>query len=183
MIEWIEILLHVAAVLSYVVFGISTFSLSFQRATFTTSLIYLVRDLIEFNDHFSKVAEPGWNPFQKLGIMITKPGKKNFGPSARCPSQREISVITSFSLLKLGLEAIFEVMFWASWRSTIGPGAIFPSSLTQILEIWSQNQFFPPGSLEDGCLPERRILPQFPNKAFLSIVFKTKVAPNDQKTY
>ena len=43
-------------------------------------IYYVVRDLIEFNDHFSKVAEPGWNPFQKLGIMITKPGKKKFLP-------------------------------------------------------------------------------------------------------
>ena len=78
--------------------------------------------------------------------------------------------------------AMFEVILCASWRSNIALEAIFYSSLTKILEIWSQNHFFPPGSLEDGYVPERRILPEFPNKAFLSIVLKTKVAPNDQKT-
>ena len=35
--------------------------------------------------------------------------------------------------------------------------------------------------MEDGYVPERRILPQFPNKAFLSNVLKTKVAPNYPK--
>ena len=34
--------------------------------------------------------------------------------------------------------------------------------------------------MEDAHVPERRILPQFPNKAFLTNVLKTKVAPNDQ---
>ena len=60
---------------------------------------------------------------------------------------------------------MFEAILWASVRSNTVLEAIFYSSLTQILEIWSQNHFFPPGSLEDGYVPERRISPQIPNKA------------------
>ena len=87
-----------------------------------------------------------------------------------------------FRLLKTAKMAMFEVIPRASWRSNSGSEPLFTSELTQILKIWSQKFFFPLGSLEDGHVPERRILPQFQNKAFLSNVLKTKVAPNDKKT-
>ena len=81
----------------------------------------------------------------------------------------------------MGFGAISEVILSAPWRSNTSLEGIFKSSHTQILEFWSQNQFFPLGSFEDAHVPERRILPQFPNKAFSTNVLKTKVAPNDKK--
>ena len=70
-----------------------------------------------------------------------------------------------FRILKTVKMAMFEVIPRASWRSNSGSEPLFTSELTQILKIWSQKFFFPLGSLEDGHVPERRILPQFQNKA------------------
>ena len=84
-----------------------------------------------------------------------------------------------FYLLKVGLGAMLEVFPWASWTSNNGFKAFLTLSHTQIFDIWRKNQNFPPGSLEDGYVPERRILPQFLNKAIWSKVLKTKVASNN----
>ena len=52
---------------------------------------------------------------------------------------------------------MFEVLHWASWRSNYSFKAFPTSSHTQILDIWSQNQNFPPGVLEDWILTEKKI--------------------------
>ena len=75
---------------------------------------------------------------------------------------------------------MFEAILWASWRSNADVKAIFTSTLTQFLEIWSQNHFLPPGSLEDGDVPEKRILPQLLKKAILSNILKIKIAQNNK---
>ena len=52
---------------------------------------------------------------------------------------------------------MFEFFHWASWRSNNGFKTFPTSSHTQILDIWSQNQNFPPGVLEDWILTEKKI--------------------------
>ena len=110
--------------------------------------------------------------------VIAKKKFKKLGGSTGATRRR----FSEFPLLKVGFGAISEVILSAPWRSNTSLEGIFISSHTQILEFWSQNQFFPLGSFEDAHVPERRILPQFPNKAFFTNVLKTKVAPNDKKT-
>ena len=54
-----------------------------KRATLYKKVLktkFAQNDIMLGNDHLSYIVEPGWNPFQKLGIMITKPGKKKFWP-------------------------------------------------------------------------------------------------------
>ena len=75
-------------------------------------------------------------------------------------------VISIFPLLKVGLGAMFEVFLWASWRSNNGSKAFTKSSHTQILKIWSWNQNFPPGSLEDGYVPEMKNFNVLPYRSF-----------------
>ena len=93
------------------------------------------------------------------------PPDKFFCPIFGGPTQSEDLRFSEFSLLKVGFGAMLEVLLWTPWRSTKSLEGISLSSHTQILEFWSQNHFFPLGSLEDAYVPERRILPQFPNKA------------------
>ena len=120
-----------------------------------------------------------WKPISDMYLwIIAKKKIQKLGGSTGATQRR----FYEFPLLKVGFGAMLEVFPWASWRSNIGWEGIFISSHTQILEFCSQNHFFPLGSFKDAYVPERRILPQFPNKAFFSKVLKTKVALNDQNT-
>ena len=120
-----------------------------------------------------------WNhfPHRYLWIIAKKKFQK-LGESTGATRRR----FSKFPLLKVGFGAISEVILSAPWRSNTSLEGIFISSHTQILEFWSQNQFFPLGFFEDAHVPEGRILPQFPKKAFFTCILKTKVAPNDKKT-
>ena len=93
--------------------------------------------------------------------------KKKYGTPRCSRTTRSGSLgFDPFYHLKMAKMAMLEVIPRASWRSNSGSEALFNLELTQIVKFWSQNVFFPLGSLEDGHVPERRILPQFQNKAF-----------------
>jgi len=102
-----------------------------------------------------------------MAINMFQKHQKKFG-TPRCGGTTGAGSLSfdPFHLLKTPKMVMFEVIPRASWRSNSGSEALFNSELTQILKFWSQKFFFPLGSLEDGHVPERRILPQFQNKAF-----------------
>ena len=130
-----------------------------------------------FGVHMSTKCDK-WEPFpHTYWWILAKKKFQKLGGSTGATQRR----FSEFPLLKVGFGALSEVILSAPWRLNTSLEGIFISSHTQILEFWSQNHFFPLGSFKDPHVPERRILPQFPNKAFLSNVLKTKVAPNDKK--
>ena len=142
----------------------------------------LVNTTVTFNDQNGDTGVSRFWPLE-MAINMFQKHQKKFG-TPRCGGTTGSGSLSfdPFRLLKTAKMAMFEVIPRASWRSNSGSEPLFTSELTQILKIWSQKFFFPLGSLEDGHVPERRILPQFPNKTFSTNVLKTKVAQNDKKT-
>ena len=95
--------------------------------------------------------------------MVSEVYKKIFELNRSSETNQSVSLpFFPFYLLKVGLGARFEVVHRASWRSNNGFKAFLKSSHTQILDIWSQNQNFPPGLLEDGYVPDMKIFNVFP---------------------
>ena len=94
------------------------------------NILCLLNNLLLVIHQYTKVVGPAWNPFQWLS-RYARVSQKNFqtGRSMRQLQRLNFS-FGSFCLLKWVKMAIFEVILWASWRSTTGLEAIFPSSLT-----------------------------------------------------
>ena len=133
----------------------------FQFFEFFISLVgvesrnWIVRDLRVIFWRKSKVCCNHKNFFDSqntcIGDLQKKFGRPRFGAS----HQYRALLFSIFPFLKVGLGAMFEVFPWASWRSNNGSKAFPKSSHTHILKIWSWNQNFPPGSLEDSYVPEK----------------------------
>ena len=128
--------------------------------------VRLVNTTVTFNDQNGDTGVSRFWPLE-MAINMFQKHQKKFG-TPRCGGTTGSGSLSfdPFRLLKTAKMAMFEVIPRASWRSNSGSEPLFTSELTQILKIWSQKFFFPLGSLEDGHVPERRILPQFQNKAF-----------------
>ena len=96
--------------------------------------------------------------------MVSWVSQKKFELNRSSPTNQSGSLLFwTFYLLKVGLGAIFEV--FPCWRSNNGSKAFSKSSHIQILEIWSWNQNFPPGSLEDRYVPEMKIFKVLPSRS------------------
>jgi len=85
--------------------------------------------------------------------------KKEIGtPRCSGPTGSRVEVLTKM--------AMFEVILRASWRTSSDSEAFFELKITKILKFWSQNFSFQLDPWRMWHVPERRILTQFPNKAF-----------------
>ena len=126
----------------------------------------LVNTTVTFIDQNGDTGVSRFWPLEMAINMFQKHQKKFGTPRCGWTTGSGSLSFDPFRLLKMAKMAMFEVIPRASWRSNSGSEALFNSELTQILKFWSQKFFFPLGSLEDGHVPEWRILPQFQNKAF-----------------
>ena len=159
-LEWFWALLGISKVLWYF-FWLYNSLVDYSN----NKLFYIVNTTVTFIDQNGDTGVSRFWPLE-MAINMFQKHQKKFG-TPRCGGKTGSGSLSfdPFRLLITAKMAMFEVIPRASWRSNSGSEPLFTSELTQILKIWSQKFFFPLGSLEDGHVPERRILPQFQNKA------------------